>query len=161
MIKGKYYYEVDTNIIPKNLIYNHEVYSIIKIHSSYHIKKYYVIVNNFYENIVVDVILSNCYHPNAYGGEKEGFVFIDKPNKYSKFCLPDTILNNWKFSIDPDYIKQPNDNILSEKDFESSFLKTWAMDNPHHYPYKNNVVAEKQIFNQDGTITKELFKYFL
>jgi hypothetical protein len=160
MIEGKYYYIVDTNIIPKVLLYNYEAYTITKIHSNYHIKKYYIIVNNWEDNIVLDIILSKCYHPNAYGGEDKGFVDIEKPPEYSKFCLPDTIKYKWAFCEDEEYIKQPNDNLLTEKDFENSFLKIWALDNPHHYPCKSLVSAEKQIW-ENGKMKKESFKHFI
>ncbi len=154
MLKGKYYWEIDTNIIPKLLLCQNKIYTITKIHPSYHIKKYYVIVNNLYDNIVLDVILSNCFHPNAYGGEKLGSVSIDKPPKFSKFCLPDTIINRWKFSEDCKYEKIPNDLMFTIKDFDNSFLKLWAMDNPHHMPYKSLVSASlREVDSNNNWIT--------
>ena len=154
MLKGKYYWEIDTNIIPKLLLCQNKIYTITKIHPSYHIKKYYVIVNNLYDNIVLDVILSNCFHPNAYGGEKLGTVNINKPPEFSKFCLPDYIINKWKFSENLEYKKVKEDYIFATTDFDNSFLKLWAMDNPHHMPNKDLVSAElKDVDINDKWIT--------
>ena len=161
MIKGKKYHIIDTDVIPKLLLCQNKIYTIIDIHPSYHIKKYYVIVNNFDDNIVLDVILSNCFHPNAYGGEKLGAVDIKKPPKYSKFCLPDYIINKWKFSEDDEYKKVKDDCIFSIIDFDNSFLKLWAMDNPHHMPSKHLVSAELKDIDKNGEWFTVPFPYFI
>jgi len=161
MIKGKTYHIVYTDIIPNLLLYQNKIYTITKIHPSYHIKKYYVIVNNFFDDIVLDVILSNCFHPNAYGGEKLGSVDIEKPPNYSKFCLPDYIINKWKFSEDIKYKKVKDDYMFSMLDFDNSFLKLWAMDNPHHMPNKKLVSAELRDVDTSGSMVTVSFPHFI
>jgi hypothetical protein len=161
MLKGKIHHrvKVDPIVIPTTLMYQNTPYKITKVHPNYHIKEYCVVVNNFDDNIVLDIVLLNCFHPNVIGGEKKGFVDINKPPKESKYCMPDYIINRWKFCEDPDYIKVPGDNILSMKDFNDSFLKIWAMDNPHHYPSKKLVSAEYKHF-ANGKWVIDQFPHF-
>jgi len=157
MLQGKNYYTLNLSsvIIPGRIIFNHNAYFITKLHKSYHIKKYFVIVDNLQNNIIQDVIIYKCFHPNAWGEE---FPDIENPPKYSKFCLPDWLLGHYKFTDNSNYLKLKGEKIFTRKDFENDFLWLWQMDNPHHWLDKEFVDGERKVYKEKTriTITKKL-----
>lgn len=152
MLSGKCYYKSPfmSNIKPGRIIYLGKSYKITWLHPNYAIKKYYIVVNNKTENIFEDLILSKCFHPNAFGGDK-GFVNINRPPKYSKFCLPDWIFGSRV--IDNDHyqkifdgkIPHPGYNIISDMYIKLAYLSLWCLDNPHHQPISENVKTEPNL----------------
>ena len=147
MIKGKCYYESPTNchIIPGYVLYMRQAYQIKSTHPNYHIKKYFILVNNKVDNLVEDLIISNCCHPNAMVDENEPDIFLDKPPKYSRFCLPYNTYGSkfiteeiWQNIMDG-VIPRPEYDVISDAYIRSSFLSLWAIDNPHHLPQQKHI----------------------
>lgn len=145
MINGKQYYEStkDSLIIPKYAMYKHNKYNIIYTHPSYHIKKYYIIVNNKKERLIQDIIIFNSCHPNAWGGEDKE-LNIKYPPKFSKFCLPIDVIGAKLISdelakkyvrdvlVRPEYIYYC-DNWIKQ------ILNVWSLDDPHHLPLREHL----------------------
>ena len=153
MIFGKSYYKSPRGCVikPGRIIYEHTPYKITNLHENYHIKKYYIIVNNKKENLFRDLIISQCFHPNAMGSEDVGVVKIEEPPKYSRFCLPDNIFGS-KFINSDEHrlilrgdIKPPDHRIISDMYIRMAFLRIWAMDNPHHVPNNKSVETEPRL----------------
>jgi hypothetical protein len=147
MLKGKEYYKSKSNVIliPKYVMFKYEPYKILKCHIGYHIKSYYIVVNNKSDNIIQEIIISDCCHPNAYGGENTD-LDLNKPPKFSKFCLPKTVTGSKLISdklmkkYQRDVSIRPDYNIYSNKHIRY-MLKSWAMDDPHHYPLRSHVTT--------------------
>jgi hypothetical protein len=144
------YYKSKGIVIPGRVLFQGTPYFIKYLHPSYHIKKYFIIVNNKRDNIFEDLIIFKCYHPNALGGE-ERLVHIDKPPKYSKFCLPDWVKGS-KFINSDDHRKMlkgllpmPDYNVISDMYLRMAFLSIWVLDNPHHEPLSEYVKTEPKL----------------
>lgn len=152
MLSGKCYYKSPfMNVIkPGRITYLGQGYKIINLHKNYHIKKYYIIVNNKSENLFEDLILFKCFHPNAFGGES-GIININSPPKYSKFCLPDWIFGSQVINNDAHKkiisgeIKKPSNNVISDMYIRMAFLSVWCLDNPHHQPVSEYVKTEPKL----------------
>lgn len=126
-------------------MFKYHDYKIIKVHKGYHIKKYWIIVNNKKENIIEELWLGECLHPNAWGGE-DGEIDLDNPPLKSKFCLPQYIIGSKLISNSlfssylhqekpfPKYLTRTSDQI-------KSMLSEWCLDDPHHFPPKYYVTT--------------------
>ncbi len=137
MLRGKCYHTIEPKkaIIPTTLLHNKKIYNIFWCHWAYKIKKYFVVVNNKTDNILKDIIIFRAFHPNAYGGEEEGTIEIGNPTKYSKMCIDNYFINNFKFIEN----KKPGKKIINRWMIETHFLGFWTLDNPHHWPRKEFV----------------------
>jgi len=145
MIYGKSYYESKKGILlkPTIVMFKYKKYNIVSCHPGYHIKKYYIIVNNKNDRLIQDVIICDCCHPNAWGGEVSR-LNVEKPPKFSKFCLPndvkgaklisDLMMKKYEKSvvIRPDYAFYSDIHIRY-------MLMMWSLDNPHHYPLREHL----------------------
>lgn len=146
MLKGKVYYGSKSGVIPKNVMYKYESHDITYCHPGYHVKKYYVIVNNTVDKIIEDIIIEDSFHPNAWGMEKQQYIEINKPPKFSRFCsggsiigaklITDTLMK--KYQTNPSTI--PNYKIYSDK-YIRYMISQWGLDNPHHYPLRKHVTT--------------------
>ena len=151
MINGKIYYKSSNGLLikPNNAQYMNHVYSIIKTHPNYWIKKYYIIVNDKKENIIKDIIICNCFHPNSWGGENSK-IHINNPPKFSRFCLPSSIQDSQLISddklkkIQKGILSKPKQKIVSDF-FIRLMLGTWSLDNPHHEPLKQFVTTKPKL----------------
>lgn len=148
MLSGKHYYESYRGVIkPSRIIYMNHGYKITNLHSNYNIKKYYIVVNNKDDNIFEDLIIRDCFHPNAFGGEN-GDLDINYPPKYSKFCLPEWIFGSQLINSDihqkifKGKIPKPRHNVISDMYIKLAFLSIWCLDNPHHQPIKEYVKTD-------------------
>jgi hypothetical protein len=152
MLSGRYYYKspIECNIKPGRIIYLGKVYTITQLHKNYHVNRYYIVVNNKKENLFEDLILSNCFHPNAFGGTN-GYININSPPKYSKFCLPDWVFgaefidSKVHQKIIKGLLPKPNHNIISDMYIRMAFLSVWVLDNPHHQPISDYVKTEPKL----------------
>jgi len=145
MINGKDYYESKKELLlkPKFIMFKFKKYNIIKCHPNYYIKKYYIIVNNKKDKIIQDIIICNCCHPNAWGGE-DGGINIEKPLKFSKFCLPNDVKGAKLIS---DLLMQKYvDDISNRPDYKfysdnpiRYMLMSWSLNDPHHFPLRKHI----------------------
>jgi len=145
MIYGKNYYESKKGILlkPTIVMFKYRKYNIINCHPGYHIKKYYIIVNNKNDRLIKDIIISDCYHPNAWGGEN-GEIDIKKPPKFSKFCLPNDIKGSKLIS--DSRMKKYSESITIRPDYPfysdihiRYMLMMWTLDDPHHFPLREHL----------------------
>ena len=151
MINGRVYYKSPKSLLlkPTNVQYMNQIYNIVKTHPNYWVKEYYIIVNNKDENIIEDIIICNCFHPNAWGGE-DNKVYINNPPKFSRFCLPDSIqgsqlVNDNKLrKIQRGLLKKSKQKIVSDF-FIRLMIGTWGLDNPHHEPPKEFVTTNPKL----------------
>lgn len=140
MLKNKYYYTIkpDQTIKPNRMVIGNESFKIQWCHWGYHIKKYFVVVNNFNDNILKEIILDRTYHPNGLG-EITGKADIRNPAKYVKMCVSNRFINKFKFINEQNPIRKKGQKIITSKEIEMFHLSIWVMDNPHHYPRKEYV----------------------
>ena len=145
MINDTEYYESFKDILikPKFIMFKYRKYNIISCHKGYEIKKYYIIVNNKKDKIIQNIIISDCCHPNAFGGENKQ-LDLNKPPKFSKFCLSDNVKGSKLISnsLMKKYVNDvsiwPNYMFYSNS-YIRYMLMYWSLDNPHHYPIKEHV----------------------
>jgi len=145
MIYGKNCYESKRGIIIKPTIamFKYKKHIIVDCHPGYYINKYYIVVNNKKDRLIQDIIICDCCHPNAWGGEN-GDINIEKPPKFSKFCLPtdvkgaklisDSLMKKYSESISI----RPNYPFYSDIHIRY-MLMMWSLDDPHHYPLNEHL----------------------
>jgi hypothetical protein len=151
LVKGDNCYESKNGKLlkPYYISFKGEHYIIQTVHDNYYIKKYYIIVNNKKDKIIEDVIISNCCHPNAWGGE-DNDLNINKPPKFSQMCLSENYVGR-KLISDTLMTKYCNDcNDIVNSTFcnnwvEHKILKVWSMDEPHHYLYPDYVTTKPSL----------------
>jgi hypothetical protein len=131
------------DLIPNCIMFKYKLYDIIKVHQGYHIKKYWIIVNNKSDKIIEGLWIGGCCHPNAYGGEDKE-LFLNDPPLRSKFCLSETvkgckiISNSLLTKYSKKEIPRPNYPIQSDK-LIRFMLTSWYLDNPHHFPLNKHI----------------------
>ena len=145
MLKNKEFYESKKGIVlkPLYIMFKYKKYNIIDCHPNYHIKKYFIIVDNKTDNLIQDIIINDSCHPNAWGGEDSNLK-IDKPPKFSKFCLPNDVIGAKLISdsLMQKYAKdvsiRPSYKFYSDNPIRY-MLMSWCLDDPHHFPLKENI----------------------
>jgi len=150
MIEGKEYFRSIDVIKPRMAIFKYKHYDIKKLHPNYIIREWYIIVNNKIDKIIENVILADCWHPNAWSEGPENYG-INKPPQFSRYCLPNDVIGaklvsnelmekyRWNKEKRPSYV------TYSKRIIEEHFLKIWSMDDPHHYPSTKHINTEPSL----------------